>query len=409
MSKLKIAILSYRSAPFGGGQGIYIHDISKALAIMGHEVEVISGPPYPNLSENVSLTKLPGLDLFQTFSFKKRLNIFLNKKNKKFIDFYEFISTLFGGFPEMKTFGERANNYLKVNSGFDVVIDNQSLSYGLIAIEKRFPLIEIIHHPITKDYQYELKSSDKFLYRLSRHRWYSFLKMQKRVAPKLNKIITPSYNSKKDIVNDFKVADKNISVINNGLDTTIFRLIEKDIFKNNYQLITTASADVPLKGLDYTLYALSSLKKTYPEILLNIIGKLKKNGHTERLIEKLDIKNNIRFHSGISKEEIVQLYSKSSIAIVSSLYEGFGIPPLEAMAVGCPVICSNTSSLPEVVGAAAEMFDPLDEEAMKVAMESVLDSESRRNDLVAAGRDRHLMFTWEKCARETEAIYRNLV
>ena len=76
LSKLKIAILSYRSAPFGGGQGIYIHDISKALAIMGHEVEVISGPPYPNLSENVSLTKLPGLDLFQTFSFKKRLNIF---------------------------------------------------------------------------------------------------------------------------------------------------------------------------------------------------------------------------------------------------------------------------------------------------------------------------------------------
>ena len=105
MSKLKIAILSYRSAPFGGGQGIYVHDISKALAIMGHKVEVISGPPYPTLYENVKLTKLPGLDLFQTFSFKKRLNIFLNKKNKKFIDFYEFISTLFGGFPEMRTFG----------------------------------------------------------------------------------------------------------------------------------------------------------------------------------------------------------------------------------------------------------------------------------------------------------------
>ena len=111
----------------------------------------------------------------------------------------------------------------------------------MLELQKQFPFIEIIHHPITKDLKFELSQNNKFLYQLSRKRWHSFLKMQKRVAPKLNKIITPSYNSKKDIVNDFKV-------INNGLDTTIFRLIEKDIFKNNYQLITTASADVPLKG-----------------------------------------------------------------------------------------------------------------------------------------------------------------
>lgn len=80
MQKLNIAILSYRSAPFGGGQGIYIHDISKALSYMGHQVDVISGPPYPNLDEKVNLIKLPGLDLFQTFSFKDRLKIFINKK-----------------------------------------------------------------------------------------------------------------------------------------------------------------------------------------------------------------------------------------------------------------------------------------------------------------------------------------
>ena len=118
----------------------------------------------------------------------------------------------------------------------------------MLELQKQFPFIEIIHHPITKDLKFELSQNNKFLYQLSRKRWHSFLKMQKKVAPKLNKIITPSYNSKKDIVNDFKVADKNISVINNGLDTNIFRLIEKDNFKNNYQLITTASADVPLEG-----------------------------------------------------------------------------------------------------------------------------------------------------------------
>ena len=158
MKKLKIAILSYRSAPFGGGQGVYVNDISRALMIMGHEVDVISGPPYPYLSDQVNLIKLPGLDLFQTFSFKERLKIFLNKKEKKLLDFYEFSSTLFGGFPEMRTFGHRANNFLKINRNYDVVIDNQSLSYGMLEIQKRFPFIGIIHHPISKDFKFELES-----------------------------------------------------------------------------------------------------------------------------------------------------------------------------------------------------------------------------------------------------------
>ena len=190
MSKLRIAILSYRSAPFGGGQGVYIRDISYALSVMGHKIDVISGPPYPNLAKQVKLIKLPGLDLFQTFLFKERLKIFFNKKNKKLIDYYEFLSTLLGGFPEMRTFGSRAKNYLK-NNDYDIIIDNQSLSYGVRDLQKENPLIEIIHHPITKDYEHELETNNKFLYRLSRHRWYSFLKMQKKVAPKLQAIVTP--------------------------------------------------------------------------------------------------------------------------------------------------------------------------------------------------------------------------
>jgi len=157
LQKLKIAILSYRSAPFGGGQGIYIRDISRALSIVGHRIDVISGPPYPNLVDEINLIKLPGLDLFQTFSFKERLRIFYNIKNKKLVDFYEFISVLFGGFPEMRTFGYRANKFLKLSSHYDIIIDNQSLSYGILEIQKRFPLIEIIHHPISKDYKLNMK------------------------------------------------------------------------------------------------------------------------------------------------------------------------------------------------------------------------------------------------------------
>ena len=191
MQKLKIAILSYRSAKYGGGQGIYIKDISMALTKMGHKVDVISGPPYPDLADGIDLIKLPGLNLFETFSFKDRLKKFLSKKNKSINDYYEFISVLFGGFPEMRTFGDRANTFLN-NKNYDLVFDNQSISYGVLDIQKRLPLIEIIHHPITFDFRFELKASKKLRYKISRYRWYSFLKMQKKVAPKINRIISPS-------------------------------------------------------------------------------------------------------------------------------------------------------------------------------------------------------------------------
>ena len=136
--KLNIAICSYRSAPFGGGQGIFVYELSKALHDLGHNVDVISGPPYPNLEDSIKLIKSPGLNLFSTFDFQERLKIFLEKKDKSADDWYEFLSALFGGFPELKTFGNRAQNLL-AESSYDVVIDNQSLSYGMVEIQKNIP------------------------------------------------------------------------------------------------------------------------------------------------------------------------------------------------------------------------------------------------------------------------------
>ena len=244
MQKLNIAILSYRSAKFGGGQGVYIKDISFALSLMGHNVDVISGPPYPDLHDGVKLIKLPGLDLFETFSFKDRFKKFKKKKSKNFNDYYEFFTALIGGFPEPRTFGNRANAYIINNNNYDVIIDNQSISYGLIEIQKRFPLIEIIHHPITFDFKFELAASKKIKYKISRYLWYSFLKMQKQVAPKLQNIITVSQSSKNGIIQEFNCKKDNITVINNGIDTEEFSPIVGSVRDPN-RLITTASADVP--------------------------------------------------------------------------------------------------------------------------------------------------------------------
>jgi len=409
LQKLKVAILSYRSAPFGGGQGIYIRDISRALSIMGHRIDVISGPPYPNLVDEINLIKLPGLDLFQTFSFKERLKIFYNIKNKKLVDFYEFISVLFGGFPEMRTFGYRANKFLKLSSHYDIIIDNQSLSYGILEIQKRFPLIEIIHHPISKDYKFEYETASSFLYKLSRHRWYSFLKMQKKVAKNINNIVTPSKNSKKDIVVDFGVNQKNINVINNGLDINIF-IPYKNIKRDPFRLITTASADVALKGLDYSLRSLATLSKNFPEISLLVIGQLKKNGHTSRLIKELGIEDRVLFKTALTKEEIAKEYASSSVAIVSSLYEGFGYPVIEAMSCEIPLIATNTSSIPELVGDFATLIPPMNENELSEAIKKILNNYEKYKKIAESGRH-HIIenFNWLKITQKYEdMIYKTI-
>ena len=404
MQKLNIAILSYRSAKFGGGQGVYVKDISLALTLIGHNVDVISGPPYPDLHEGVNLIKLPGLNLFETFSFKDRIKKLFNKKQKNINDYYEFFSVLFGGFPEMRTFGDRANDFLKNNNDYDLVIDNQSLSYGMLEIQKRFPFIEIIHHPITFDYKYELASSKKIKYKVSRYRWYSFLKMQKRVAPKINRIISPSQSSKDGIIKEFQCNEKNITVINNGLDTDEFRPILKST-RNPYRLITTASADVPLKGLDYSLKALKDLKSDFPKMHLIVIGSIKENGHTERLINELDIKDSVFFKSNITKAQITELYSTSSIAIVSSLYEGFGYPVIEAMSCEVPLIATNISSIPELVNDYASLVNPKNYKMISDSIKEIIMDYRKYKEIAINGRQ-HIIdrFNWAKITKQYESI-----
>ena len=408
MQKLNIAILSYRSAEFGGGQGVYIKDISKVLQKAGHRVDVISGPPYPSLEPGIKLIKLPGLNLFETFSFKDRLKKILNKKNKSFYDYYEFISVLLGGFPEPKTFGYRADKFLSKNN-YDIIIDNQSISYGMLKIQKNNPFIEIIHHPITFDFKFELAASEKIKYKISRYRWYSFLKMQKKVAPKIKNIITPSHSAKKGIIEEFNCYEDAVTVINNGLDTDEFSPIES-ITPDPFRLITTASADVTLKGLDYSLMALKLLKKEYPKIHLIVIGKMKEGGHTERLIERLNISESVFFKSNLSKNDINELYASSSIAIVSSLYEGFGYPVIEAMSCEVPLIATNVSSIPELTSNFAILISSKDENAIVENVKNILLNYKSYKERAIRGRNHIIQtFNWDKITSEYEKAIREAI
>ena len=400
---LKIAILSYRSAPFGGGQGIYVYELSKALNNIGHNVDVISGPPYPELIADIELIKLPGLNLFSTFKFRERLKIFFHTKNKSLDDWYEFSSTLMGGFPELQTFGNRAKIFLS-DKNYDAVIDNQSISFGMIDIQKSKPLIEIMHHPISKDYFYDLKFARGLVQRISKMRWFSFLKMQKKVAKQIKVVVTPSLNSKQDIHHDFKVPMQNIQVIPNGIDFNTFCSLPNIVPRAN-GVITTASADVPLKGLDFSLHAIANLKSEYPDINLTVIGSPRAEGHTERLIKKLKLEEQVSFKTNLTKEEITHEYAKSSVAVVSSLYEGFGFPVGEAMACATPLVATNVASIPEITGSFAQLIPAEDAEAIYQGIKNIFQSPQKYKIQAELGRQ-HIIenFNWTKIGHAYEEL-----
>jgi len=127
------------------------------------------------------------------------------------------------------------------------------------------------------------------------------------------------------------------------------------------------------------------------------------------LFQQLQLSREHVSQIGGSDETLATMYRNAAAFVYPSLYEGFGIPPLEAMSLGCPVICSNTSSIPEVVGDAGEYFDPSDPESMRAAIETTLQSATRSDELVAKGHLRRSLFSWERCARETLNVYRSIL
>lgn len=402
---LRIAILGYRSHPFGGGQGIYIKYMSKALVEAGHSVDVISGEPYPHLDERVKLIKMPGLNLYENglLSLRPRhLNSWANV--------VEWCSKLTGGFAEPYTFGMRVNKYLKKHGQqYDLIHDNQSLSYGMLDIQQRLPLVMTLHHPITSDLQLALNAANRWWERILIRRWHSFLGMQRKVVKELKHIVTVSECSQRDIVEAFDIDEQHISLVYNGIDIEEFSP-RPGIQRRPMRLMATASADQPLKGLRFLLRAYADLLPRYPQLELLVVGKPKPGGATEKLIKKLRIEDKVQFVSGISTKQLVDYYAEATIAVVPSLYEGFGLPAGEAMACEVPVISATGGALPEVVGDAGILVPTEDADAIAAAVVDLLENPEKRKALGKAGRCRiEERFCWQVAAKNlTQYYYRVL-
>ena len=402
---MKIGLLSYRSNPFSGGQGIYVKHLSLALTKLGHQVDVISGPPYPDLHEDINLIKIPSLNLFE-LEDNLRLRSFRPSFLFNLADFREWLGVLSGSFPEPYAFGKRVNIYLdKTSTDYDLIHDNQSLCYELINIQKEIPLVTTIHHPITKDRRLALEAAATWKERLSINRWHSFLRMQKKVAPQLNRIVCPSNQSKADVIEELKVNEENVNVVLNGIDLDSFTRDER-VEQKPYRIITTASADVPLKGLKFLIEAMTEIIEEIPEAHLMVLGRAKEKGDIAKLISRLNLEEKISFRSGLSQSEVVSLYSSSHICVIPSLYEGFGFGAGEAMACGLPLISTQSGGLKEVIGQEAVIIEAASSEAIVKAVKDLFSNKEKQLALSRAGRKRmEKEFNWMKAAEAYEKIY----
>ncbi len=405
---LRIAYLTYRGKPHVGGQGVYTRHLTKALVDLGHHVEVYGGQPYPILDPRITLHKLPSLDIFNDL-YPGRFPAYWEIKS--WADAVEVLQFLKGTFGEPRAFSIRAHRALaaRVND-FDLVHDNQCLGYGIQQIEKLFPTIVTLHHPITKDRKLEMDHAPNFWKRRAIGRWYSFVKMQGKVASSMPRVVVVSENSINDIHEDMRVSMDRMRLVPVGVDPELFTP-KPHIARKSGHLITTASADVALKGLSYLLEALAKLR-TERDVHLTIIGK-PREGASMDLIRSLGLLDCISFVSGVTDERIVELYAESELAVVPSLYEGFSLPAIEAMSTGICLVATTGGALPEVTGRDGEtvLSCPAgDAEALASAIRRGLDDADLRTRIGSAGRQRVVeRWSWRHCASLTVDQYREVL
>ncbi|HEX4831154.1 MAG TPA: glycosyltransferase family 4 protein [Trebonia sp.] len=400
---LRVALLSYRSKPHSGGQGVYVRHLSRELAALGHHVEVLSGQPYPDLDPGPLLTKVPSLDLYRDE------DPFRTPRPGEIRDWADMLETAMmwgGAFPEPLTFSIRALRALRARAGdFDIVHDNQGLGYGMLGVRRLgLPLVTSIHHPITVDRRLDL-AGRPLRERLGKERWYGFVRMQGRVARRAGPLITVSQSSRADICRDFRVPPEAVRIVPLGVDTRRFRPRPEPRVPG--RVVTVTSADTPLKGLGVLLRSVAKVS-TERNLHLVVIGA--PSDATRSLVAQLSLTGLVTFSPGLPDDEYARVLASAQVAVVPSLYEGFSLPAVEHMASGTPLIATRAGALPEVAGEGALLIKPGDPEELAAGLRRLLDSPAERAGLSdRALRRVRERFAWPAVAAATAGVYQSAI
>ena len=409
-SGLRVALLGYRGNPYSGGQGVYLRHLSAALTAIGHRVTVISGEPYPVLDAGVALIRLPGLDLYRATDPFRRPR---REEFRDWIDALEYAQFRAATFPEPLAFSLRARRLLLARRAeFDVVHDNQCLGWGVLGLHRAgIPVVATVHHAVVVDRDLELARAESAAGRLALRLWYRFHSMQDRVARQLPRVITVSEQSCRDIVERMRVDPRRVRVIPVAVDTTVFAP-RPEIARVPGRVFAVASADIPLKGVVPLLHAVASLRRRRP-VELVLLSQARPGGPADTAIRELGLSDAVRLVHGVDDAAVAREYAEAEVAVVPSLYEGFSLPALQAMACGVPLVATTAGALPEVTGQDGEtvlLVPPGDSPALARAIGRLLDDPALRHRLgEAALRRARERFDWEASALATAAVYREVI
>ncbi|MEA1959601.1 MAG: glycosyltransferase family 4 protein [Chloroflexota bacterium] len=419
---MKICLLCYRGNKYCGGQGIYLYYLARELQRLGHEVDVIVGPPYPDIPEGVRAHKLDSLNLYDRRHDGRSILEFNSPYDMlKPINLFEFGGARLGMFPEIFTFSVKA--YMKIRelalSGhrYDVIHDNQCLAYGLLMMKTLgIPVVATIHHPLPIDTRAELAQETSSWKRFRQLILYPPF-MQGIVSRRMDAVITDSESSVGEIRREFRIADDKLHIAYCGVDTQIFRNGNghHSMGDNGHgRLIVVGRTSDRKKGILFLLKALRILKDEGVKVKLTVVDEVELNeAYAPDLIKRFDIEDMVTFTGRVSNFELVNYYASSDIAITASVYEGFGLPAAEAMSCGVPVITTSAGALPEVVGTDGEsglLVPPQDPRALADAIGRLIGDIEMRKRLGSGGRQRILeRFTWEQCARKCVEVYEGVI
>jgi glycosyltransferase involved in cell wall biosynthesis len=398
---VRIALTSYRGNMYCGGQGIYTAHLARELTRLGHRVVVIAGPPLPALEPGIPLEVIPNLNVFGVPhpEWARRPNPFALLRP---LDLWELGVSRVGVFPEMQSFGLRLLlrwRRLQERHRFDVVLDNQSLCWGLLALRATgIPVVSVIHHPLHIDREADFAVDPRLPKKLKRTLYFPLL-MQGIVAPRLDRIVTVSEASRREIERHFGIPEKRVAVVHNGTDTTVFRPLPG--VRKEADLLFVGRTEDRKKGVGTLLEALALL----PGVSLKIVdGRIPDDGLVMRFVRRHRLEGRVILHRErmLTLPELVAQYASARVAVVPSFFEGFGFPASEAMACGLPVVANAAGALPEVVGSDGEagcLVPPRDPRALADALRAILAEPERAARMGRAARARvERVFRWEQAA-----------
>ena len=408
---MKVCFLLHQGSMYSGGQGIYLHHITREMAALGNEVHVIGGPPYPELAEGVQLHRLQNYSIYRLLETGR---IFFYGRNPLTffhpLNFYELTTSRFGMFSVMAAFSFRAYQKLRELSAthrFDMIHDVQGLGYGLLLIKAAgLPVVANIHHPLQVDRANSIRQARTLHDKIRWTKFYPFF-MQEIVARKVDRIITGSHNSAASVAREFRLPPERIAVIYDGVDTDTFRPLEAP--KQPNSLLYVGNSDDRNKGARYLLEAFALLNRRR-DLHLTVVDRPNAD-LVPKLSEELGIADRVTLTGRVSQEELVRLYNGTQLFVSPSLYEGFGLPAAEAMACGTPVVATTAGAYPEVIedGVSGLLVPPRDAPALADAIERVLDDASLRHRLGQGGRERIMTyFSWRETAARTLALYQEV-